>query len=365
MKKVISRIAIALAGMFLTLNAIAQNNETPRRIWLVAHACNCHKWLQTAVEDGASGVEIDVNCPLKIDPTATFVDISVNHKSRYYSPEDRAGFNKSISDPLKHWVSLQEYLNFNEIDKINILWLDLKPEEPGQVYHMVKEVHRILEERYGSKEAVPFSIIYGVYAMHTLKDVIGNAYSIKYSGTPLIDWLRDNLWENEGTGLATEGTSGSCRTIELKELKNFFESHNFPRDKHFSSVGSGLPFWTSFGLKPGMARNLITLKNWRDQGIYCARTGAWTLGQWEQGMRLILRKEEYSESLGTECDLILMEAQNDFFPSKFVPDDFDNAAVQKFVKYFLSPKDPKSDYSKYNRGRYILAGNRWEDPFYK
>ena len=365
MKKIISRIALVLAGICLTLNAIAQSNDNPRRIWLVAHACNCHRWLQTALQDGANGVEIDVNCPLKIDPTATYVDFSVFHgyKGRYAPPEYRAKQNKG-KDPLDYYVSLQEYLNFEEMDNISILWLDAKCEEPGQVYHLVKEVHRILIDRYGSKEAIPFSIIYGLYKMHTLKDVIGNAYSIKYSGTPLIDWLRDNLWENEGTGLASEGRYGSCWTSEtLDQLNDFFKNHQFPIGKHFSSVGTGGPFPIRF--TNDMVKSLDTLKNWRDQGKYCARTGTWTMGLEEYALLMIPSKEAYPKSKGTECDLILVEAQNDCLPPKRFKAWYDNYAVQKFVRRFFRPSSADSYYYKYNRGQYVLAGNRWEDPFYK
>ena len=89
MKKIISRLAIALVGMFLALSANAQTSDNPRKIWLVAHACNAHRWLQTALEDGANGVEIDVDCPKQISPTATYVDFSVAHDG-YVTPEKRA-----------------------------------------------------------------------------------------------------------------------------------------------------------------------------------------------------------------------------------------------------------------------------------
>lgn len=364
MKKIISRIAIVLAGMFLALNANAQSNENPRRIWLVAHACNAHRWLQTAVQDGANGVEIDVNCADKISPTATSVDISVNHKAKYYSPKDREAINRGIKNRIDHWVSLQEYLNFEEMDKISILWLDLKPEKPGQVFHIVKEVHRILEDRYGSREAVPFSIIYGVYRMNTLKNPIGLDYSLSHSGMPLIDWLRDNLWENEGTGFACEGRHGPYWTREtLEELKNFFNGHNFPKGKHFACQGTGLPFRMFFNKR--MINTLVQLKNWRDDGSYCVRTGAWTMGKEEYGLQMISSKKDYPKSYGTECDLVLMDGRSDFFPAKSLAPGYDCLAVQKFVRRFFHPASADSYYSKYNRGHYVLAGNRWEDPFYK
>lgn len=368
MKKVISRIAIVLSGMFLVLSANAQTSENPRKIWVVAHACNAHIWLKNALIDGANGVEIDVNCAKDISPTATYVDFSVNHTG-YASPEYRAKENAKLKDyPDRHWVSLQEYLNFEELDYISILWLDCKPEEPGQAYHLVKEVHRILEERYGSKELVPFSIIYGLYQLHTLRDEIGANYSLKYPSTPLIEWLRDNLWENEGTGLATEGTWGSCTTIELEELEKFFNKHNFPVGKHFSSVGSGKPFAATFNKTPEMVNNLIKLKNWKNQGKYCVRTGAWTLNRSKYGPYMVPSKKDCPDSYETECDLVLMEAQNDFWPASHLKLLYDHFALQKFVRRFftLGGTDGKdSYYREYNHGHYFLAGNRWEDPFYK
>lgn len=61
--------------------------------------------------------------------------------------------------------------------------------------------------------------------MHTLQDDIDADYSLKYPGTQLIDWLRDNLWENEGTGFATEGTEGAYKTKPFEQLDAFFKSH--------------------------------------------------------------------------------------------------------------------------------------------
>lgn len=374
MKKVISRIAIVLSGMFLALSANAQTSENPRKIWVVAHACNAHKWLQTALEDGANGVEIDVDCPKQVNPTSTYVDFSVAHDG-YVDPERRALFNlrQYILDDddlddvsLYFYVSLQEYLNFKEMDYLSILWLDCKCKEPGQVYHLVKEVHRILLDRYGSKDLVPFSIIYGVYDMHTLEDAIGSSYSVKYSGTVLIDWLRDNLWENEGTGLACEGPAGPYKTKgKLEDLEKFFNGHNFPKGKHFASMGTGGPFFT---FKWNMVDILVELKNWRNQGRYCVRTGAWTLGKEEYAMHFVPNKADYPKSYGTECDLVLVEAQNNFVPAGVVPWLYDHFALQKFVRRFFTPGGTNgmdSYYRTYNRGHYFLAGNRWEDPFYK
>lgn len=361
MKKIISRIALVLASICLTLNAIAQSSENPRRIWLVAHACNCHYWLQTALEDGANGVEIDVDCPTKIDPKATYVDFSVAHDG-YASPEYRAEKNRKIKDPSLRWITLKDYLNFEEMDKISIIWLDCKCKRPGQVYHLVKQVHNILIDRYGSKEAIPFSIIYGVYNVYTLRDPIGLDYSLSDSGMPLIDWLRDNLWENEGTGLACEGPHGPYWTREtLKQLEIFFDGHNFPKGKHFASQGTGLPFMTFFNMK--MVNILVELKKLKEQGRYCVRTGAWTLGRAEYGLHMIPSKNDCPpKSYGTECDLVLMDGRSHFAPARSLP-SYDFWGVKKFVQRFF--KGPGEYYSKYNRGHYVLAGNRWEDPFYK
>lgn len=366
MKKIISRLAIALVGMFLALSANAQTSDNPRKIWLVAHACNAHRWLQTALEDGANGVEIDVDCPKQISPTATYVDFSVAHDG-YVTPEKRAEENRGIEDPNHHWVSLQEYLNFKEMDYISILWLDCKPEKPGQIYHLVKEVHRILEERYGSKDLVPFSIIYGVYYLPTLENVIGSDYTLKYQSTPLIDWLRDNLWENEGTGLACEGVNGGAKQYKtketLEELDTFFKSHNFPAGKHFMSAGSGA--WFFFFEDEDFLNGLRQAKEWRDQGRYCARTGFWTAGLEGAGLMFIPNQKDCARSKGTECDLILMDGQSDFFPATGLYPLFSHDAIRNFVNWFLIPNPGNSEYFQNNHGHYFLAGNRWEDPFYK
>lgn len=331
-------ICVALICLFASFSANAQ-----RPVWVVGHACNSHLALMNAVRDGASGVEIDIHTIFEHADN----DWSVNHGSdteKYLNPTERETQNHiQERTGLRRYVSLKEYLNFEEMDKINILWLDVKTENCGK--GLVKYVHEILLERYHSIDKVPFSIIYGFYG--------------RMDFSPNFVDLSSLLWENEGISLAYEGKdygkkwrSGSFDDIEDYMKKGW----NLPIEQHFMTCGFG---WgqsvTKNSIEPQCIRQARE-KMLKDQ--YCSRVGFWTCGISYHGLQLVCAKEDYHDSYETECDLILIECDSDFFPLKFP--GFDRWALQNFINRFL--KEDGDWYRNNNKGHYRLATK--DDKFY-
>lgn len=337
-------IYVALICLFASFSANAQ-----RPVWVVGHACNSHLALMNAVRDGASGVEIDVQSDINHEDT----DWSVNHglkNEHYLDPTERERKNNiEERTGLRRYVSLKEYLNFEEMDKINILWLDVKTDNPalpstGSGQHLIKYVHEILLERYGSKEKVPFSIIYGIY--HVL-DIVGYKADIS-----------SMLWENEGVSLAFEGkeSGGGGHSGSFNAIENWMKDYHVTIEQHFMTCGFG---WgqsvTKKSIEPQCIRQARE-KMLKDQ--YCSRVGFWTCGCSYHGLQLVCAKEDYHDSYETECDLILIECDSEFFPLKFP--GFDRWALQNFINRFF--KEDGDWYRNTNKGHYRLA--KKDDKFY-
>ena len=195
MKSIITRICLVLICTFF---AIEVNAERP--VWVVGHACNSRQCLINVLADGGCGVEIDVHT----DEANKNKDWSVNHGLKfpyvetYLSEDDRKSKNKrqGRTGTTTEYVSLKQYLKFSEMNKLSILWLDVKTGE--YLVELVQHVHAVLKEIYPDGK-IPYSIIYGAYKIDVLeKPINGSSYLA-------IDWLRDNLYENEGINLAWEG----------------------------------------------------------------------------------------------------------------------------------------------------------------
>ena len=338
MKRNSISICVALICLFASFSANAQ-----RPVWVVAHACNSHLCLINAVRDGASGVEIDIHSIYEHADN----DWSVNHGSdteKYLDPTEREKRNKIENRTgIRRYVSLKEYLNFEEMDKINILWLDVKSYNMGK--GLIKHVHEILEERYikVGKE-VPFSIIYGLYLPNQL------------CFDPLD--LSSLLWENEGISLAYEGKhKGKYQSGSFDQIEDAMTRHlNLRREQHFMTCGWG---WGQSVNKDSIEPQCIRQareKMLKDQ--YCSRVGFWTCGMDYHGLQLVCAKSDYySDSYETECDLILIECDSEFFPLKFP--GFSRWALQNFVNNFFKENGA---WYHINRGDYRLANK--DDKFY-
>lgn len=368
MKKYIISISSAFACIFLAFNANAQSNAA-RPIWVLGHACNSEQCLIDALADGANGIEIDVHS----DDAHKNTDWSVNHggkkkigyvwESEGYIPVDvRASRNKSEGREGKKtkWVSLEEYLNFADMDKIAFLWLDIKTNDYAT--ELVEHVHKILEKRFNGKDNIPFSILYGLYDKKYLTiNVKDNA-----TGTSIaaLEWYKKYLWPNEGIGLAREGsTRMTYYTATLTDLKKIYDKYQFPVGKHIMTNGFGWPYFPCFFWKSQISNTLIEAKELRNSGQYCVRTGTWTMERPWHGVQMVISQSDSKYwSYRSECDLILIECRNEFFPAENNLPGFNKNSLRDYVKWFFSPN---GCWWKYNNGNYRRAGQRKEDPFYK
>lgn len=330
-------IYVALICLFASFSANAQ-----RPVWVVAHACNSHQCLINAVRDGASGVEIDIHTIFEHADN----DWSVNHGSKnekYLDPTEREKRNKSEDRTgIRRYVSLKEYLNFEEMDKINILWLDVKTANCGK--GLVKYVHEILLERYHSIDKVPFSIIYGFYG--------------RMDYCVYITDIGSQLWSNEGISLAYEGKTGNeWSSGTFGDIEDWMNKYNLPIEQHFMTCGFGPGvFVNPDSIEPQCIKQARE-KMLKDQ--YCSRVGFWTCTQDVHGLNFVCAKDDYgySDSYGTECDLVLMECDTEFYPLNFP--GFNRWTLQNFINKFFKENGA---WYKFNRGDYRLATK--DDKFY-
>lgn len=346
MKKNISKISLALACIFLAFNASAQ-----RPIWVVGHACNSEQCLIDALADGANGVEIDINS----DPAHCRTDWSINHDSGYLSSTVRDSRNKSEGreGTKRKYVSLEEYLNFADMDKIAFLWLDIKTPEGENGIRLVEHIHDILNKRYHvydekgnfQHNRVPFSIFYNFYHQDQL--------TINFDGLPAYYWYNKNLWENEALGLGREGsTNYKYSTAELKDLRNNIFDRML-RERHMMTNGYGWPYGPPFSWRSNISESLIQARKWRDSGEYCMRTGTWTMERGWHGVQMTIAEDiSYHHSWQSECDVILIECRNEFFPAQAGLPGFNCTSLKDFVDCFLKPN---GSWSSYNQGRIRLA----------
>ena len=356
----------------ISFSSNAQPVPSARPVWVVAHACNSPQCLFDALEDGANGVEIDVATSTDYCRYGAEPFWSVAHDG-FVSPEQMKIYNREperIANPNTRYVSLEEYLMLPEMDELSILWLDVKGAGPySAIDVLVQHVHEVLEKRYGKDEYgnvdVPYSIIYGAYGLDAMEQrkIYFRPGDKKTDPPMVIDWLRDNLWENEGTGLAREGsTMFKYAAGTLESLEKFFvDEHDFPKEKHLMTNGFGWPYWPVFTLDSEITESLVEARALVEQGRYCSRTGTWSMALPHHGLQVICSGADYPGSYRTECNLLLIECRNEFIPASLVPFLYSHQALKNYVSRFFKEKGA---YYRYNKGRYRIAGQRKEDPFY-
>lgn len=344
MKSRILRFCLVLVCTFFAIDANAQ-----RPVWVVGHACNSHQCLIDALADGGCGVEIDVHT----DEANKIKDWSVNHGlsfpyvEKYLSVAERKSRNdkQGRSGSTKEYVSLEQYLRFPEMNRLSILWLDVKTGE--YLVELVQHVHAVLKDVYPDGN-IPYSIIYGAYSVDVLeKPINGSSYLA-------IDWLRDNLYENEGINLAWEGKDkkqvNKMGSGFFNEIEDLMTSHSFPVRQHFMTCGyfhSPSVHWNSIE-----TTNILQAKQMRSEGRYCSRIGYWTCGWYSDAIWFI---EPRWKNIQTECDLVLVECRNEFGGPG------DKGALRKLVDYYFTPGGYY--YSKYNNYRTRIADQT--DVFYR
>ena len=344
MRKEILALCLALGFLGTTSFANAQDSGDVlpgRPVWLVGHACNSERCLENVIEDGGCGVEIDV-------------DTDANNKDSFWSVNHGGFITRKTMDsrnayrnPGNYYVSLEEYLNFGDMDNIIILWLDVKEGGSKYLKELVTHVHSILKVRYGSPENAPYSIIYGLYSMDSFEVMVGNEKTI--------DWLKRNLCPNEGINLACEGkSSGKYATDSLPKLEKYFvNEHDFPIGRHFMTCGWGVSGAVNKGTIETVS--LLEAKKLRDANRYCSRTGFWTSCKYSDVIWFI---DPDWAGVHTDCDLILADCRSDFN----IPFITHHDALQRAVNDYFNPKG--TDYKKYNKGKCRLAV-KGKDKFYK
>lgn len=356
MKKYSTIIISLVLGLFGAYTANAQNESTTGRpIWVLGHAANSFRCLENVMADGGTGVEIDVNGREGSGPGSGY-EWSINHDGGFigWSTMHRYRMDIDKKNPIDGWkdyyTTINEYLTWDIWDKphnISLIWLDIKT--PAYAKDLVASVHEILNTKYIKKgKEIPFSIVYGFYKYTDIEPIIG--------------WLRDNLWENEGINLAYEGTYQSIHWSGTRDQINaMLVMNNFPIEKHFMTNG----------LAPGCG---FTRDSWRWQYIigsredmkddkYCARIGHWTCVTGFQGVECVINqkydpKKEILRAEPLECDVVLMECRNDFALPKFVP-GWTKLALHDFVKGFFYTD---GEFYKFNNGHYRRA--KQSDKFY-
>lgn len=330
MKKNLVKVCLVLiCTAFITVSAMAE----ARPIWVVAHACNSHKSLQNAIEDGACGVEIDVNTNKNNYKTSW----SVNHDLGYQASG----------------LSLEEYLNYPEMDKLSILFLDVKNDDKDFNYptELVNYVHRILEKRYGKGNRPPYAIIYAYYKQFILdiqvpvKDEDGRTKMIT-----TLEWLKNNLWENEGMNLAWECKESTRFNFSgyIDDIMQQMNNVGFPAYRHFMTHGYFESKWTSANGEN--VKSTLYAQQLRAEGKYCSRVGFWTCTRYKDAKWFI---DPAINERNVLCDLVLVECRNDFILG-------DSKALKELTSIYFDPNG--KDYKKYNKGRFRVANQ--SDVFY-
>lgn len=354
MKKYSISIIILVLSLFGAYTANAQEESTTGRpIWVLGHAANSHGSLVRALADGANGVEIDVaTCLGECEK-----DWSVAHDG-YCTPEWRKEHNK-VREPMEQYVSLEEYLKFPEIDKISLLWLDLKTTYYAP--ELIQYVHRILKERYRDAANVPFSIIYGFYKVPDLEEPRRyRPYTGEFRSVCKI--CADSLWVNEGINLAYEGTYHDIKNWSgtRPQIQKLLDDNGFPIEKHFMTNGlatGGFVWQTDWRWQ-----HIIDSKKDMIDDKYCARVGFWCCTQGYHGVQAVLSKKDDPKGSmvrkNTECDVVLMECRTEFVPSRLIP-FWSQDALREFVEGFFFKH---GGWYGWNNGHYRRA--KQSDKFY-
>lgn len=356
MKKYSTIIISLVLGLFGAYIANAQEESTTGRpIWVLGHAANSFRCLENVIADGGTGVEIDVNGCEGSGP-GSGVYWSINHDGGFlgWSTIHKYRLDIDKKNPIDGWkdyyTNINEYLTWDIWDKphnISLIWLDIKT--PKYAKDLVAWVHKILDDKYikNGKE-IPFSIVYGFYHYSEVE--------------PICEWLRDNLWENEGINLAYEGTSsGSPRSGSRAQIQNMLDKHSFPIKKHFMT--NGIAMGCEFTRDTWRWQHIIDSREDMKDDKYCARIGHWTCTSGPAGVMCVISQKDDPEneilkgSKPLECDVVLMECQSDFFPAKLAP--LSRMSLQKFVKGFFYTN---GEFYKFNNGHYRRA--KQSDKFY-
>lgn len=308
---------LLLLCVYISVNANAQ-----RPVWVIGHAANSHAILKSAMKDGANGVEIDVRTT-----DGKFWNVSHDYNLSASELEKPKWKNKG-------YVSLETYLNFDELknDNFCFLYLDIKHAKLGYIKELVEFVHRVAGMN------TPYVIVYAVYNNEEFDKMVYDEKKNQY--VHLLNWLKENLAPNEGinVGWETPPTSKNYNN-------NLFVRMNFPPAKHLFSYG----YWNSTVITRGWKRvgYLKTAREYRDQGKFCSRVCYWTaLKPWDAWWFL---DKSASNNKKTDCDMVMVECHNDVI----MPPWSDKSALETLINKYFKPGE--KEYKKYNNGKLRIA----------
>lgn len=252
--------------LFSTLCVNAQ-----RPVWLVGHRCNSQKSLQEVLVDGGNGVEIDVRTP---------------NEGKFWCVDHGYTWSQTSCDGVNH-LSLAQYLALPELknEQFCLLWIDCKH---SYVKELVEYVHANIPANIKGKFAI-------AYCRYNLSDL--DYYVTDASGyhMHILQWLKENLWPNEGIGLAWERASNIA-------FKNLLDQHSFPYEKHFFTDGTWHSKKVTYGSR--WAQSLRLASSYRDAKNFCSRVGFWSASTAYDAYWF------FDRSYGnTNCDVVLAECR--------------------------------------------------------
>lgn len=223
----------------LLFSSICLNAQKP--IWLVGHRCNSRAPLAAVLEDGGNGVEIDVR---------------TCNEGAFWCVDHDYSWAESSCDGVNH-LSLKQYLALPELKNENfcLLWIDCKHR---YLKELVEYVHANIPEDIKGQFAI-------TYSRYDLSDIDYYVYDNGHS-IHILDWLKANLWENEGLSLGWERKFDNYTAL--------LNQHQFPYEKHFFTDGA---FHSKQITKN--SRWAISLRQaaaYRDAKQFCCRVGMWT-----------------------------------------------------------------------------------------
>ncbi len=254
-------------GLITIFIIMAECVTAQKPVWVVGHRCNSVKAIRAMLEDGGNGVEMDVRTDNKGQHWCVDHDYC-------WSEENCDGYNR---------LSLKQYLALPELkdERFCLLWIDCKHGE--YVKELVEYVHK-----YIPKDA-NFAISYSLYKLKEVDRMV--------DGVHLLDWLRDNLRDNEGISLGW--------VEKIDEMDALFKAHKFPYYKHFYQDG----IFNSKNIKCGRDRQkcLARAGELRDQHQFCSRVGAWTAVTAYDAYWFL--DSQTAKSCTTNCDAVCVEGR--------------------------------------------------------
>lgn len=225
MKTLISKTLLVASLLLFTFSTA----YAYRPVWLLGHRCNSEEMIRLALDDGANGVEIDVQCG-----STGGSHWCVSHG--VFVSEDKC-------DP-SNWMALKVLLKKSLLltdKRFALLYIDVK--DTKYIKELVQYVHK-------SCPNPPFDIVYGLNLdkMSSIPD--GD-----------IKWMADSLREREGFCTQNDG--------DIKGIESKLQRLNFPITKYCYVDGNCVSTFATWSYLRKAAQKKFSHQ-------LCCRTGFWT-----------------------------------------------------------------------------------------